>query len=385
MKKTLLTLICLLFCLLLFGCSAQLSTEQLQEPIEHNEYTSVPENPLSDICTEDIAYIEYFNDSVPEDTPAEVWCETGEVKEITEWLREFCPVSQTTVDGEEPGAWSYYTVHLFSGETASVSFVMRTMRIDGKNYKYTLPAKERAIFPVSLSGPIEPCGIYDKSLTVTLFNSEEVSGLITLVPKIEHLTENGWEKSDIKPGEGFCGTPDSIPERRMDVDIPLDMFSGLTEGFYRISFDGSLNENGKTGDAFTVSCLVRFEESANYLIDPAKILEPLDSGHMDIDADGIAENYEISYGPTSGLFTFRIIANAEGEYKYNNTYNSDAYDKISFEQTDDGRVVLAAVDFDGNKYVFDVKSYKGNLLLINQNGAELEFWGPQGVENLKQN
>ena len=41
MKKTLLTLVCLLFCLLLFGCSSQMSTNVYPESVEHKEYNVI--------------------------------------------------------------------------------------------------------------------------------------------------------------------------------------------------------------------------------------------------------------------------------------------------------------------------------------------------------
>lgn len=115
--------------------------------------------------------------------------------------------------------------------------------------------------------------------------------------------------------------------------------------------------------------------------DTPETLAPFDSGRMDIDGDGVIEDYTISYGPTSGLFTYQIRANVDGEPKYSNLYNSVAYRTIRFERATDGSVRLLTVDQAGGTKAFAVSIENGNIVLTGEDGVVEEYWGPQGVDN----
>lgn len=115
-------------------------------------------------------------------------------------------------------------------------------------------------------------------------------------------------------------------------------------------------------------------------IRPFSISPDLGQGVVDIDDDGINEDYIISYGPTSGLFTFIINVSENGEEEYMNIYNSSAYQKLYFTEEEE-RVLLIGITQDGDEHIFEVEIADGNIALHAIKGGEAaeytQFWGPQ--------
>lgn len=94
----------------------------------------------------------------------------------------------------------------------------------------------------------------------------------------------------------------------------------------------------------------------------------IDTAEFDIDCDGEIERCVISYGPTSGLFTFRLIvysANAWEGIKYNNIYYSE-FGQLKFVDTDAGtKLKLSPVsEKEPTYYSFTVDD--GNILLVSE-------------------
>ena len=169
---------------------------------------------------------------------------------------------------------------------------------------------------------------------------------------------------------------------RLDTLYDVNDLSTLDAGFYYagIAIDVQGNHIAEA-DAYEHSgwvCafILRVEKG---LPDMPELRGCFDSGSMDIDGDGVIEDYTIGYGPTSGLFTYGIRACVNGEPKYYNLYNSDAYRTIRFEQAADGSVFLLTQEQSGGTKAFAVSVENGNIVLTGEDGVVEAYWGPQGA------
>ncbi|MBE6649555.1 MAG: hypothetical protein E7614_08585 [Ruminococcaceae bacterium] len=124
--------------------------------------------------------------------------------------------------------------------------------------------------------------------------------------------------------------------------------------------------------------------SQSYIIATSDFSPVIDIATFDIDGDGKDEKCVLSYGPTSGLSTFKLTAwgteeKEKGIVKYFNIFLYNA-GKLSFVQTENGmklRIVeqmsLKAVD-----YSFSIKD--GNVVLTSNN-EDMWYWGEQGINS----
>ena len=103
---------------------------------------------------------------------------------------------------------------------------------------------------------------------------------------------------------------------------------------------------------------------------------------FDIDKDGNMENCALSYGPTSGLFTFMLRVEQDGKLKYYQIYEGAA-GAFSFERDDNGVMVLK---FDPDTptdtvWEYDFGLADGNITLIprDPSASQWHYWGPQGI------
>lgn len=114
---------------------------------------------------------------------------------------------------------------------------------------------------------------------------------------------------------------------------------------------------------------------ADMLIDDSPAtLDSFDSGRMDIDGDGIDEDYWIGFGPTYGLFTYHIRASANGEEKYSDLFNSEFYSAIRFRCDADDTVTLRATRADGSERILSVTTENGHLVLTDADGSCEALW-----------
>lgn len=73
----------------------------------------------------------------------------------------------------------------------------------------------------------------DDAIGYTIENTTGHSVYVVFAPRLERWTDGVWEWV---PGSGFgCGMPDPVDETYSD-SLPLEWFSGLTEGVYRLSY-----------------------------------------------------------------------------------------------------------------------------------------------------
>ena len=100
-----------------------------------------------------------------------------------------------------------------------------------------------------------------------------------------------------------------------------------------------------------------------------------------MDEDGKEDVLLLSYGPTSGWFTFDVmIATEEGIY---DTIFSAGHGYVDFSSKD-GRIVVTHVDNDAVKHIYDIAIEDGNnekLVRLYENGEPLDIWGPPNTRN----
>lgn len=112
----------------------------------------------------------------------------------------------------------------------------------------------------------------------------------------------------------------------------------------------------------------------------------IDSMLADIDNDGRTEICTISYGPTSGLFTFKFSIKdyINGELEYFNIFNSTFYE-LTFETDRSGHFYLSGKTQDGTEeaYWLGISLEKGNIVLTPDQDSKgvIEYWGEQGVHS----
>ena len=92
----------------------------------------------------------------------------------------------------------------------------------------------------------------------------------------------------------------------------------------------------------------------------------------DIDGDGIEEYCTLGMGPTSGLFTFTMAAQADSQLEYANIFHTDWYN-LSFVHRN-GKLVVKGVTQDGEEHFFDI-SLRDDAIFLSEKGQDLASWG----------
>ena len=115
------------------------------------------------------------------------------------------------------------------------------------------------------------------------------------------------------------------------------------------------------------------------IVENTKYSPIIDTATFDIDGDGKNEQCSLSYGPTSGLFTFILSVSENGKLEYYNIYNGLA-GEMSFETTTAGTKLHLVPQGESEPidYSFSVKD--GNIVLT-ANGENVAYWGEQGVNS----
>lgn len=115
------------------------------------------------------------------------------------------------------------------------------------------------------------------------------------------------------------------------------------------------------------------------IVENTKYSTIIDTATFDIDGDGKNEQCSLSYGPTSGLFTFILSVSENGKLEYYNIYNGLA-GEMSFETTTNGTKLHLIPQGESKPidYSFSVKD--GNIVLA-ANDEDVAYWGEQGINS----
>ena len=102
----------------------------------------------------------------------------------------------------------------------------------------------------------------------------------------------------------------------------------------------------------------------------------IDSINYDVDGDWFGETCVLSYGPTSGLFTFVVTAWEDGKVEHFGCFCTQFY-HLSFAEDASGTVHIQGVTQDENPETvyFDMTATNGIVQLAN-NGEPVSPWGP---------
>ncbi|MBO4500890.1 MAG: hypothetical protein J5760_01510 [Clostridia bacterium] len=101
----------------------------------------------------------------------------------------------------------------------------------------------------------------------------------------------------------------------------------------------------------------------------------------DIDGDGSDDVLLLSYGPTSGLFTFDVMC-VTNHGVYDTIFNTDFYNLSFFEQN--GKIALEGLEYDLTPHYFDVlleESGEQTIVMLYENGKRLQIWGIPNTRN----
>ncbi len=101
----------------------------------------------------------------------------------------------------------------------------------------------------------------------------------------------------------------------------------------------------------------------------------------DIDGDGSDDVLLLSYGPTSGLYTFDVMC-VTNHGVYDTVFNTDYYHLNFFDQN--GKIALEGVGYDLTPHYFDIlleESGEETIVMLYENGKQLQIWGTPNRRN----
>lgn len=107
----------------------------------------------------------------------------------------------------------------------------------------------------------------------------------------------------------------------------------------------------------------------------------IDTATADMDGDGIKEKWDLSDGPTSGLYTIRISVSENGRQEYFNIL-MPSYIVEGFEKTQDGILWLRGKGEEhGPAPRIDISIEDGDIVLTENGNKQVPYWGEQGLDS----
>jgi len=261
MKRTAVFIIAvILSAIFLTSCAKEVPAPEVipSRPAEAAEPTdTIPESltQLEGIASEDIAYIEFWNESMSPDSPVTQYASDADISSIFSQLQSIRLTAPDPLEPEEivPGGFGYYLIHLFSEKEITVLFhINETVLVDEEHYTFE-PVVEHPD-PAIILRTEQPCYPADtESIEYTAYNGTEEKYAIQLIPQLERMTENGWEK--LEYGDiGFCGTPDPFPSGGTVDFFSPSWFKDMSAGTYRLSL-----YYFKDGEEYLISTIFELE------------------------------------------------------------------------------------------------------------------------------
>ena len=101
----------------------------------------------------------------------------------------------------------------------------------------------------------------------------------------------------------------------------------------------------------------------------------------DVDGDQLNDVLLLSFGPTSGLFTFNVTAVTKNGI-YDTIFNTEYY-KLGFEKKDD-KIVIEGIGYDLKQHFFDIvleKDGDETVVMLYDAGESLRLWGAPNTRN----
>ena len=205
--------------------------------------------------------------------------------------------------------------------------------------------------------------------------SAEVSNKLTEDPRFDQYPFYGTEEH-IENGVRYLYSVSYDEQAKQIIYEKAPVGEGPAPAVERIVVNGETGEIISTYSAPTP--LGGDIEAGTDWIESAKIDETV----FDVDGDGVEDRCVMSYGPTSGLFTFYLTVTPEGsdEPKYQNIFLTD-HSTLSFPvvKSDPTMLYVQAVNpmdqTDFKNYVVLIED--GNIVLRGE-GGDMEYLGEDG-------
>ncbi len=121
-----------------------------------------------------------------------------------------------------------------------------------------------------------------------------------------------------------------------------------------------------------------FSDSITSYTEPLYSSLIIDEGIFDIDGDGKEEHCFMSYGPTSGIFTFSITVFENGEPEYFNLFTCP-WTTLRFEITEKDQGILARKDTNEETYL--TMAIEDGNIVIYSDAQDVLYWGEQGLDS----
>lgn len=208
--------------------------------------------------SEDVAYIERFDDSQEPGTPSLIWASDEQVAGALAWLKDIELMEFVGLQNpakETPGGSVRFLFHCFGFRTVSVYFVPGAVLTDRGYYTYAEKSIMPAVPPLLLRVSEPSYSYKTDEIPIALVNETGQTCGMAFVPVLERLSEECWAALPVLGG--FCGTPDPFPPGVSDAGaVPLSLFEDVTPGIYRLSFLAADAE----GKEYQICAILRLEE-----------------------------------------------------------------------------------------------------------------------------
>ncbi len=244
MKKTLITAV--VFILMLTGCS---NTNQTPSVSPSAKEASPPAGTVpsaitsvADLSSDQVAYIDFFDDRSPEGVSAVTYSKAEDVKSILGWLSQLKltgPADPQTTGA--PGVWGRYEIKLFSGGMVTVSFDENIVTFDDSQYTFEDPSGQNpadTVYTVWMAPQHRTYPADTDQIIVELFNQTGGEIAVTYVPKLEKADADGWH--EVACRSQFCGSsePVDVPVSPMTIDMKT-WYPSSSPGAYRLTIEAS--------------------------------------------------------------------------------------------------------------------------------------------------
>lgn len=261
MKKIIPAITALL--LLLTGCgNTDKSTPASPSPTAAASSAAVPStiSTASDISSDQVAYIDFFDDRSPEGVAAVTYSKADDIKGILGWLSQLKLTGQAEPKATgAPGSWGRYELKLFTGGMMTISFNENVVTFEDGSFTFEDPSGKNpadTIYTIWMAPQHREYPADTGEIIVELFNQTGGEIAITFLPKLEKADADGWSEKTCQ--SQFCASSDpvDIPVTPLTIDMKT-WYPSSSPGTYRFTLD-AFDVNG---NPLTLMCVFELTET----------------------------------------------------------------------------------------------------------------------------
>ena len=273
------------------------------------------------------------------------------------------------------------------------SFPDATESLNGY-YRFSYTDVPRGYYDSFLSG-LKTAGFSLYSMKYTDFLFHDDCMILSQYIEDDGLFSVSWyQKSPDAPQNGISYEKAAallMPDRENSLSkIPVHPIDITPEGFFErtggqifavpyYSYDGFRNSGQESlmfEDNEWYSCTVYYVNGTDSFVTSMERVAV-----CDVDGDGSDDVLLLSYGPTSGLFTFDVMC-VTNHGVYDTIFNTNFYNLSFFDQN--GKIVMEGIGNDLIPHYFDVlleESGEETIVMLYENGKRLQIWGTPNTRN----